>query len=60
MYADDDRLYRLLIDAPGTWRIEELVARTRMSKTRVRQALRRMHETGAIAIVEEEEYNNAS
>ena len=55
MYADDDRLYRLLIDAPGTWRIEELVARTRMSKTRVRQALRRMHETGAIAIVEEEE-----
>lgn len=48
------RLLRLLVERPGNWTIEEMVADLRASKTAIRQALGELEETGAIQIDEED------
>ncbi len=48
------RLLRLLVERPGNWTMEELVADLRASKTAIRRALDDLEETGTIQMDEED------
>lgn len=48
------RLLRLLVERPGNWTMEEMVADLRASKTAIRRALDELEEDGAIQMDEED------